>query len=95
MKNKLIIFVCISFYLNIKGQEAKTTFGLQYKPIIPSKYFNSSHINKTIGEYTLNLNPKYSNTFGMIIRHKINKIFSIESSLNYTQRNYKPYINTK
>lgn len=94
MKNKLIIFICISFSLNIKGQEeAKTTFGLQYKPIIPSKYFNSSHINETFEEYTLNLKPKYSNAFGMIIRHKINKIFSIESSLNYTQRNYKLTIN--
>ena len=93
MKNKLIIFILISFVLSVKGQETKTTFGLQYKPIIPSKYFNSSHINEIFGEYTTNLTPKYSNVFGMIIRQKINKTFSIESSLNYTQKNYTLTIN--
>jgi len=93
MKNKLIIFILISFVLSINGQETKTTFGLQYKPIIPSKYFNSSHINKKFGEYTTNLTPKYSNVFGMIVRQKINKTFSIESSLNYTQKNYTLTIN--
>lgn len=71
------------------------TFGIQYKPIIPSEYFNSNYIEKTSGDYTFNLNPKYSNSFGMIIRHKINNIFSIESALNYTQRNYNLTLENK
>ena len=89
MKHNLITFILISYFLNLNAQENRTTFGLQYKPIIPSKYFNSSYINKNYEDYNFNLNPKYSNSFGMIIRQKINKTFSIESGLNYTQRNYK------
>ena len=89
MRNKLLILVLAIGFLNLKGQNTRTTFGLQYKPIIPSEYFNSSHINESSGDYNFNLSQKYSNSFGMVLRHKINKTFSIESGLNYTQRNYK------
>ena len=88
MQNRLIILVLSISLLSAKGQENRTTFGLQYKPIIPSEYFNSTHINKSLANYKFSLIPKYSNSFGMILRHKINKTFSIESGLNYTQRNY-------
>ena len=93
MKNKLLILLLIISFFNLKGQDNKITFGLQYKPIIPAEYFNSSHINKTSGDYIFILSPKYSNSFGMVLRRKINKTFSIESGLNYTQRNYKLLIN--
>ena len=89
MKNKLLICILLISFLNIKAQSNNTTFGLQYKPIIPSKYFNSSHVDESYGEYSFNLMPKYSNAFGMILRQKINQTFSIESGLNYIQRNYK------
>ena len=89
MRNKLLILVLAIGFFNLKGQNTRTTFGLQYKPIIPSEYFNSSHINDSSENYNFSLSPKYSNSFGMVLRHKINKTFSIESGLNYTQRNYK------
>ena len=87
MKHRVIIIILTISFLNVKGQNNRTTFGLQYKPIIPSEYFNSSHINRSSDNYNFNLIPKYSHSFGMILRHKINKTFSIESGLNYTQRN--------
>ena len=93
MRNKLLILILAISFFDLKGQNNKTTFGLQYKPIIPAKYFNSSHINESSGDYDFNLGPKYSNSFGMILRHEINKTFSIESGLNYTQRNYTLKIN--
>ena len=89
MRSKLVILVILISYTNIKGQENRTTFGLQYKPIIPSEYFNSAHFNTSLANYNFNLSPKYSSSFGMLVRHKINRTFSIESGLNYTQRNYK------
>ena len=89
MRNSFVIFILIISFFDLKGQSTRTSFGLQYKPIIPSEYFNSSHINESSKSYTFNLSPKYSNSFGMVLRHKINKTFSIESGLNYTQRNYK------
>ena len=89
MRNKLLIlFIVISFF-DLKGQNNRTTFGLQYKPIMPAEYFNSSHINESSGDYDFNLIPKYSNSFGMVIRYKINKTFWLESGLNYIQRNFE------
>tara|TARA_B100001142_G_scaffold168115_1_gene167888 strand:- start:2520 stop:3236 length:717 start_codon:yes stop_codon:yes gene_type:complete len=89
MKNRLLMLSLMISILNLKGQENRTTFGLQYKPIIPAKYFNSSYTNGSSGYYYFKLTPKYSNSFGMVLRHKINNTFSIESGLNYIQRNYK------
>jgi len=89
MNNRILflLFFCISF--SAKSQNSKTTFGLQYKPIIPAAYFNAADLSKSSASYIFNLEPKYSNSFGMVIRHQINKTFSVESGLNYTQRNFK------
>ena len=93
MRNKLLSVIIMISFFDLKSQNNKTTFGLQYKPIIPAKYFNSSHIQKNSNNYYFNLRPEYSNSFGMILRHKLNNTFSIESGLNYTQRNYRLTIN--
>ena len=89
MKHKILIILLFFFVFSAKPQNNRTTFGLQYKPIIPAAYFNSSHLNKSSSAYDFNLIPKYSNSFGMVIRHKINKTFLLESGLNYIQRNFK------
>jgi len=89
MKGNIIFIFFFYFTFNSKAQNSKTTFGLQYKPIIPAAYFNAADLSKSSASYNFNLNLKYSNSFGMVIRHQINKTFSIESGLNYTQRNFK------
>ena len=93
MKSKLILSLFFLLALGVKSQVTKTTFGIQYKPIIPATYFNSAEVIKPAGSYNFNLTPKYSNSFGMVVRHEINATFSIESALNYTQRNFKLAIN--
>ena len=93
MKARLIFILLFLLVLDAKPQFNKTTFGLQYKPIIPAAYFNSAEIIKPSGSYNFNLTPKYSNSFGMVVRHKINTSFSIESGINYTQRNFNLAIN--
>ena len=89
MKGKILFILFFNFAFILKSQNSKTIFGLQYKPIIPTAYFNDSDLSKSSGSYIFNLNPKYSNSFGMVIRKQINKTFSLESGLNYTQRNFK------
>ena len=88
MKSKLIFALFFLLALGVKSQVTRTTFGMQYKPIIPAAYFNSTEVRDGSGFYNFNLNPRYSNSFGMVVRHKINATFSIESGLNYTQRNF-------
>jgi|TARA_B110000967_G_scaffold41077_1_gene40995 hypothetical protein len=89
MKGKILFILFFIFAFNTKSQNSKTTFGLQYKPIIPSAYFNAAELSKSSTSYIFNLNPKYSNSFGMVIRNQINKTFSLESGLNFTQRNFE------
>ena len=89
MKGKILFILFFYFAFNAKSQNSKTTFGLQYKPIIPAAYFNAADLSKSSASYNFNLKPKYSNSFGMVIRRQINKTFSVESGLNYTQRNFK------
>ena len=89
MKGKVLFILFFCFLFNAKSQNSKTTFGVQYKPIIPTIYFNSDNVSKSSNSFNLNLSSKYSNSFGMIIRHQLNTTFSIESGLNYTQRNFK------
>ena len=93
MKNKFLISVLLIIFFDLKGQDNNTKFGFQYKPIIPSQYFNSAHLEKSSGAYRFNLDPKYSNSLGMVLRQKINNTFTIESGLNYTQKNYHLTIN--
>ena len=89
MKGNIIFIFFFYFTFNSKAQNSKTTFGLKYKPIIPAAYFNAADLSKSSASYIFNLKPKYSDSFGMVIRHQINKTFSVESGLNYTQRNFK------
>jgi len=89
MKGKIIFILFFYFAFSAKSQDSKTTFGLQYKPIIPTAYFNAADLSKSWDSYIFNLEPKYSNSFGMVMRHQINKTFSVESGLNYTQKNFK------
>ena len=89
MKGKILFILLFNFVINVKSQNSNTTFGLHYKPIIPSSYFKAADLIKSSKSYVFNLNPKYSNSFGMVIRNQINKTFSLESGLNYTQRNFK------
>ena len=39
MKDKLIILILFIANFIANGQEQKASFGIQYKPIIPLKYF--------------------------------------------------------
>mgnify|MGYP001485581336 CR=1 FL=1 len=93
MKSKLILALFFLLALGVKSQITKTTFGLQYKPIISAAYFNSTEVIKSSGSYNFNLKPQYSHSFGMVVRHKINTTFSIESGLNLTHRNFNLAIN--
>ena len=93
MKSKLILLLSFLLTVSVKSQVNRTTFGLQYKPIIPAAYFNSTKVINSLDSYDFTLIPRYSNSFGMVLRHDINSTFSIESGLNYTQRNFDLTIN--
>lgn len=71
------------------GQEHKkgeTIFGFEVKGIIPSSILNAGEINLTNDSITVNINPEYGYSFGMIIRHNFTKMFTLETGLHLTKR---------
>lgn len=80
----LIGVACIT----VKAQEKVITFGLQVKPIISSGLITDKQITQFEDNYEFNLhnNPGYS--FGMVMRKGFTKNISLETGINYVQRNF-------
>lgn len=82
----LILFIVL--HSALLAQKDVTTFGIQFKPIIPSKFFNSG-VETIEGEsFNVTKTPKLGYNFGMVIRKGITDIFSLELGINYTRRRF-------
>ena len=89
---KFTFFCFLMFSLKTKtfSQQGVTTVGFQLKPIIPINYFGAGSISMSIEDTAaIEISSKLGYCFGMVIRHGFTKSFSIETGINYTQRNYK------
>ena len=83
-----ILLILITYYSSY-GQSNSPVFGIQYKPIIPASYFNSSEINNEFENFNFILKPRYSYSTGFIIRQAINNTFSFETGINYINRKFE------
>lgn len=81
-----LLFLAIIF--NSFSQQGVTTFGLQYKPIIPVNFLTVENLELKEGEYSSTISQKVGYNFGAVIRWGISKNISIESGLSYIKRNY-------
>ncbi len=71
------------------AQEKQALFGLQYKPIVPVAYFDAANISAEWDNFQFNISPRYSYSLGMVVRRGLNKTFSLETGINYIDRNYR------
>lgn len=88
MKNLSLFLLFLSVTLSSKGQEAITTFGITYKPMLSGGFINESdNVTSESGvEYVV---PKqFGYNLGMVIRKGFNRTFSLETGITYTQRNF-------
>ena len=83
------IFILCFFVSLAQAQEKKTVFGLQYKPIVPAAYFDAANISAEWDNFQFDLSPRYSYSFGMVVRRGLNRTFSFETGINYIDRNYR------
>ena len=83
------IFILCFFVSIAQAQEKQALFGLQYKPIVPSAYFDAANISAEQDGFQFNLSPRYSYSLGMIVRRGLNRTFSFETGINYIDRNYR------
>ena len=79
----LILIPCISF-----GQKGSSSFGIQFKPIIPVNYFDAGPVSSTDSISTINIFPKFGYSFGMVIRKSFTDKLAIETGINSVRRNY-------
>ncbi len=86
-----VIFLALGFMLNlgsIHAQQYVTTFGIQYKPIVPGLVFRKDGFTSTEGPLTMSIKPTTGSSFGMVVRRGISKWFSVESGINWVNRTY-------
>lgn len=70
------------------AQKGVTTFGLQYKPIIPNRFIGTYTQDFNKNQFYSSIQQKLGHSFGGVIRQGINKTISLETGINYTQRNF-------
>jgi len=70
------------------GQKGVTSFGLQFKPIVPVSYFKAGPVNLSDTIVNVEIKQKLGYSMGMIIRHNITDLISFETGINYVRRNY-------
>ncbi|MFM9985207.1 MAG: outer membrane beta-barrel protein [Flavobacteriales bacterium] len=82
-----LLLICL---LSISGisQINVTTFGLQVKPMVPSKFFDTGPTSITSENLTVVFTPKFGLNMGMVIRRGLTKNWSFETGINMVQRNY-------
>ena len=83
----------ISVPVQLAAQNEKPTVGIVVRPIIPSSLFTNTSLETDSGGLRLNINARPAFGFGGVIRQGLGRVFSLESGIYYTRRNYTAQIN--
>lgn len=67
-------------------------FGIIYKPIIPEPVFKLGSITANNSQWQVSITPKFSNSFGMLIKKRLNQFLNIESGILYVSRKFNQEI---
>jgi len=85
----LITFlIACSWNLNSFSQKGVTTFGLQYKPIIPNRFIGMYEQDFDSAQFFSTVKQRMGHSFGGVIRYGLTKNLSFETGLNLTYRNF-------
>lgn len=81
-------FILLVFVFYAPAQKGVTTFGLQYNPIVPNRLIGTYIQDFDALPMESHIQQKFGNNLGGIVRHGFTKNISIETGLNFTQRNF-------
>lgn len=72
------------------AQKNVLTAGIQFQPIFPVSFLNTAdqEVRNSQGTITTVLSPTFSYSAGMVIRWGFHKRLSLETGINFVQRNY-------
>ncbi|NNE55547.1 MAG: PorT family protein [Flavobacteriales bacterium] len=83
----LVVFGFSTF--TAKAQRDVTTFGVQFKPIVPSKFFDSGVEVVSEDYLSVEYAPQVGINFGMVVRQGFTNTFSLETGINIVRRVYE------
>jgi len=95
MKNVTLIYSLLFLMLftiingSAEAQERVTTFGIQFKPIVPTRLMNTGTRDLNNHNVSMTIEPRLGYAFGMVVRAGLTKMFSLETGINYVVRNYR------
>lgn len=70
------------------AQENVITVGLQVRPMIPFRFIGTAPEMQESEGFESTLYPKFGMNMGMVIRKGLSPMWSIETGINFVQRNY-------
>ncbi len=86
VKKFIVLFFCI-YSFTAYSQENVTTFGIQFRPLIPFGLLKTDKLTTTIPPVQFTIQSMESFNFGMVIRKGFTKMLSLETGINVIKRN--------
>jgi hypothetical protein len=88
--------VVILAWQPVLGQQNVLTAGIQFQPIFPVSFLNTAdqEVRDSQGKVTTLLSPQFSFSAGMVVRWGFHKRLSLETGINFVQRNYNLTLST-
>jgi hypothetical protein len=84
-------YASIIFFLSLMsafGQKGVTTFGIQYKPIIPNRFIGTFEQEFNQDQFESTVRQKWGHCAGGVIRIGLTNTISLETGINFTARNF-------
>lgn len=85
---KYILFLLLFSMMPVFGQKGVTTFGIQYKPIIPNRFIGTYEVPFAKDQFQATVRQKWGHCAGGIVRIGLSKNISLETGINFTARNF-------
>ena len=88
-----VLFLLMSLYGLSQGSARKkerfpSYFGLQVRPIFPTRFIGEPVNTFTQDEFTTTMSQKMGYSFGGTVRAGLTKLIALETGINFTQRNF-------
>jgi hypothetical protein len=85
----VLFFMAFTLLIDVFSQENVTTLGVQFKPMVPSKFFGTGAQSASSEALTVINDPEFGMNLGMVVRRGLTKNWSFETGITFIQRNYK------
>mgnify|MGYP001186524801 CR=1 FL=1 len=84
---KIFLLFFTVFTISLVAQENTTTFGIQFRPLIPMGLLKTDKLTQEITPVKFTIQSMESFNFGMVIRVGFTKSLSLETGINVLKRN--------